>query len=83
MKAERYFYKKWNLVPEFERQRNFLRDHRRDVFPFKKMQSIIGWRATVTFTNLMCETIALATSIRFLKPDHSPLPISSAVAKRV
>ena len=83
MKAERYFYKKWNLVPEFQRQRNFLRDHRRDVFPFKKMQSIIGWRATVTFTNLMCETIAFATSIRFLKPDHSPLPISSAVAKRV
>lgn len=83
MNAERYFYKKWNLVPEFQRQRNFLRDHRRHVFPFKKMQKVIGWRATVTLTTLICETIAFAASIRFLKPDNSPLPISSSVANSV
>lgn len=83
MNAERYFYKKWNLVPEFQRQKNFLRDHRRHIFPFKKMQKVIGWRATVTLTNLICETIAFAASIRFLKPDNSPRPISSAVVKQV
>lgn len=83
LKSERYFYKKWNLVPEFQRQRRFLRDHRRHVFPFKKMQKVIGWRATVTLTTLVCEMIAFAASVRFLRPDNSPLPISSAVAKQV
>lgn len=83
MKAERYFYEKWNLVPEFKRQRDFLRDHRRHAFPFKGMQKVLGWRATVTLTTLVCEMIAFAASIRFLKPDNSPLPISSAVAKQV
>lgn len=80
MRAERYFYKKWNLVPEFSRQRGFLRDHRRHAFPFKGLQKIVGWRITVTFTTLLCETIALVSSIRFLKPDMSPAPIASAVA---
>jgi glycosyltransferase involved in cell wall biosynthesis len=79
MNAERYFYKKWNLVPEFSRQRGFLRDHRRHAFPFKGMQKIVGWRITVTFTTLLCETIALIASARFLKPDMSPPPVSSAV----
>jgi hypothetical protein len=79
MSAERYFYKKWNLVPEFSRQHGFLRDHRRHAFPFKGLQKIVGWRITVTFTTLLCEAIALVTSIRFVKPDMSPKPIASAV----
>lgn len=79
MGAERYFYEKWNLVPEFSRQRGFLRDHRRHAFPFKTMQQVIGWRITVTFTTLLCETIALFASARFIKPNMSPAPVSSAV----
>ncbi len=80
MSAERYFYKKWNLVPEFSRQRGFLRDHRRHAFPFKSLQKVAGWRITVTFTTLLCETIALFASAHFIKPDMSPAPVSSAVA---
>lgn len=80
MKAERYFFRKWDLVPEFSRQRNFLRDHRRHAIPFKKLQKIAGWRVTVTLTTLICEAIALAASIRFIKPDLSPAAVSSAVS---
>lgn len=59
MRAERYFYRKWDLVPEFQRQYDFLRDHRRHAFPFATLQKVIGWRATVWLTSALCETIAL------------------------
>jgi len=68
MGAERYFYRKWDLVPEFQRQYEFLRDHRRHAFPFKGLQKIIGWRATVWLTSALCETIAFFHSSRIRVP---------------
>ncbi len=69
MRAEKYFYNKWGLAPDFERQRGFLRDHRRHAFPFRRMQSILGWRFTVTFTSVLCEAIALLTEPKFIQPN--------------
>lgn len=68
MRAEKYFYEKWGLAPDFDRQRDFLRDHRRHAFPFRRMQSILGWRFTVTFTSLLCEAIAFAAGPKFIRP---------------
>lgn len=70
MKAERYFYRKWNLAPDFERQRGFLRDHRRHAFPLRRMQSLVGWRVTVAFTALLCDAVALMASPRFIRPPR-------------
>ncbi len=72
MRAEKYFYRKWNLAPDFGRQRGFLRDHRRHAFPLRRMQSIVGWRVTVTFTSLLCEAIALMTEPKFIRPPKHP-----------
>jgi GT2 family glycosyltransferase len=74
MRAERYFYRKWNLVPEFERQYSFLAQHRRHAFPFKGLQRVIGWRLTVTFTSLLCEAIGFVASarIRLPRPERRP-----------
>ena len=69
MRAEKYFYKKWGLAPDFQRQRDFLRNHRRHAFPFRMLQRLIGWRITVTITSLLCETIALLTEPRFVRPE--------------
>ena len=68
MGAERSFYRKWNLLPDFQRQRDFLRDHRRHAFPFKRLQKVIGWRATVWLTSALCESIAFFHSARIRVP---------------
>jgi GT2 family glycosyltransferase len=72
MRAERYFYDKWGLAHDFERQANFLRDHRRHAFPLKWLQKLAGWRVTVTITALVCEAIAALASIRLIRPNASP-----------
>ncbi len=72
MRAERYFYDKWGLSHDFERQENFLRDHKRHAFPFKKLQRLAGWRITVTATALVCEAVSAWASRRLIKPDQSP-----------
>ncbi|MEZ5945745.1 MAG: glycosyltransferase [Hyphomonas sp.] len=63
--AEKHFYAKWGLKPDFDRQRRFLRDHRRHAFPFKRLQKLIGWRATVLLTTVICQAIALTALPRF------------------
>lgn len=70
MRAERYFYAKWNLVPEFERQYSFLSQHRRHAFPFKGVQKVIGWRLTVALRSFLCDVIGFVASsnIRLPKP---------------
>lgn len=76
LRAEKYFYRKWNLAPDFARQRGFLRDHHRHAFPLRRMQSIIGWRLTVTFTSLLCEAIALINEPKFIQPPK-PRPVGN------
>ncbi len=73
MRSEKYFYKKWGLVPDFERQRGYLRDHRRHAFPLRRMQSILGWKFTVTFTSWLCEAIALLAEPMFIQPTKPRL----------
>jgi len=72
MRAERYFYDKWGLTHDFARQENFLRDHRRHAFPFKRLQKLAGWRVTVTVTALVCEAVSALASFRLIRPDPSP-----------
>ena len=72
MRAERYFYDKWGLTHDFDRQRNFLRDHRRHAFPMKSMQKVIGWRATVGLTAIMCNTVSAISSWRLIPPNPTP-----------
>lgn len=67
--AERYFYSKWGFIADFDRQRRFLRDHRRHAFPFKRLQRRIGWRATVTMTTIICEAIAFLFAHRMTPVD--------------
>jgi GT2 family glycosyltransferase len=70
LRAERYFYAKWDLIPDFERQYSFLRQHRRHAFPFKTVQKIIGWRLTVALRSFVCDLIGFvaAFNIRLPKP---------------
>ncbi len=81
MRAEKYFYRKWNLAPDFVRQREFLRDHRRHAFPLRRMQSILGWRITVTFTSILCEAIAIISEPKFIRPPKQA-PAGSLLAVR-
>lgn len=74
MRAERHFYDKWNLVHEFERQRSFLAQHRCHAVPFKKMQAMVGWRASLALTWLFCEAMDLAMAHRMHLPNPEKRP---------
>lgn len=58
LKSERHFRTKWGLTPDVTREKRFLRDHRRHAFPMKRLQSLVGWRITITFRNILCDAIA-------------------------
>lgn len=66
--TERYFYDKWGLKPDLDRQVRFLRDHRRHAFPFKKLQRVVGWRMTMAITSVVAETVAIFASRRLVRP---------------
>lgn len=72
MRAEQYFYDKWGLKHDFERQENFLRDHRRHAFPLKALQKVVGWRVTVTITAVVCRAVSAWASRHLIAPDTSP-----------
>lgn len=77
LRAERYFYAKWDLAPDFQRQYEFLRQHRRHAFPFKTLQKIIGWRLTVATRSALCDLIGLAASLNL----RLPRPVKVAAAR--
>lgn len=74
LRAEKYFYAKWDLIPDFERQFSFLRQHRRHAFPFKMVQKVIGWRLTVALRSLVCDVIGFVASLNI----RLPKPVKSA-----
>lgn len=69
LNSERHFRAKWGLNSDVSREKRFLRDHNRHAFPMKRLQSLVGWRLTIAFRNLLCDTIARAYGLKQITPQ--------------